>query len=182
MKHLLLVLAFLGPLNGMDRTAQREVQSMRRPALERPMRAVSDACRPATFFAALLAVAVLDGASGVATARLALLTAVPVNVAVEGLKRATDRTRPDGTHRRSNASFPSSHAANAFALAAVLGRRWRRAAPALWIGAGTIAFSRLYLNRHYLSDVLVGAAIGVLGAWMVARLSAGGSGRDAQKA
>ena len=113
MKYLLVVLAFLGPIDRIDRTVQRAVQAMRRPALEQPMRAVSDACRPATYFGALLAVAVLNGASGVGAARLVLLTAVPVNVVVEGLKRATLRTRPDGTRRRSNTSFPSSHAANA---------------------------------------------------------------------
>ena len=90
-----------------------------------------------------------------------------MNLAVEGLKRLTYRARPDGEHKRSNAAFPSSHAANAFALAAVLARRWRRAAPALWLLAALIAFSRIYLNRHFTSDAVVGSVIGLVGAWAV---------------
>ena len=99
----------------------------------------------------------------------ALLALAPTNLVVETLKRTVNRTRPDGEHKRSNASFPSSHSANAFALAWVLARRWKRLAPLFWISASTVAISRLYLNRHYLSDVVVGALIGILSAWLVMR-------------
>jgi undecaprenyl-diphosphatase len=166
-RRLLLVLALLGPIQRLDDAAIAAVQAARTPALERPMRAASDAGRPVVVFGGLLAVALLDGAKGVTTARLALLALLPTNLIVEGLKRATDRTRPDGEHKRSNASFPSSHAANAFALATVLARRWRRWAPAWFAVAGIVAFSRVYLNRHYVSDVMVGAAIGVACALLV---------------
>jgi undecaprenyl-diphosphatase len=167
MKPLLLVLAFLGPIQRLDDSAIAAVQAARSPALERPMRAASDAGRPVVVLGGLLAVALLDGAQGVTTARLALLVLLPTNLIVEGLKRATDRTRPDGEHKPSNASFPSSHAANAFALAAVLARRWRRWAPAFFVVAGIVAISRVYLNRHYVSDVVVGAVIGVACAFLV---------------
>ncbi|MBI3244079.1 MAG: VanZ family protein [Chloroflexi bacterium] len=60
-------------------------------------------------------------------------------------------------------SFPSGHAAAAFAVAAVLMlsyRRWRVWLPTL-IGAGLIAFSRVYLGVHYFSDILGGAVVGL---------------------
>jgi undecaprenyl-diphosphatase len=167
MKTVLLVLAFLGPIQRLDDAAMAAVQASRSPALERPMRVASDAGRPVVVFGGLLAVALLDGAQGVTTARLALLALLPTNLIVEGLKRWTDRTRPDGEHKRSNASFPSSHAANAFALATVLARRWRRWAPVFVGVAGIVAFSRVYLNRHYVSDAVVGAVIGVACAILV---------------
>ena len=44
----------------------------------------------------------------------------------------------------------------------VLSRRWRRLSPAFWLLAGLVAFSRVYLNRHFLSDALCGVAIGVV--------------------
>ena len=51
----------------------------------------------------------------------------------------------------------------------MLARHWRRAAPALWALAALIAASRVYLNRHFTSDAVVGAAIGIAGAWWVHR-------------
>jgi undecaprenyl-diphosphatase len=109
---------------------------------------------------ALLGIAVIDATEGVALARVALIAAGVVNLVVEGIKRGTERVRPDGDRNPANSSFPSSHAANAFALAALLARRWRRGAAAFWIGAAVIAVSRVYLNRHFASDVLVGAVLG----------------------
>ncbi len=57
-------------------------------------------------------------------------------------------------------SFPSAHAAVAFAMLPILNKehptgRW------LWIiFVSFIAFSRVYISVHYLSDVIAGAFIG----------------------
>jgi len=169
MRWLLLAVAFLGPVQALDDAARAAVQSARSPVMDRGMRTVSDIGKPAVVLGALLGIALFDAQGGVATARLALAALVPANLAVEGLKRATFRARPDGEHRRSNAAFPSSHAANAFALALVFARRWRRLAPAFFAFAALVALSRVWLDRHWTSDVLVGAAIGLMSAWATAR-------------
>jgi undecaprenyl-diphosphatase len=166
---LLIVLSLLSPVERLDSRVQDASQRLRGSALEGPMRFSSRVGTPATVMGGLLAIALLDRSAGVATARLAVLTLIPVNLLVEGLKAAIDRPRPDGEHQRSNASFPSSHAANAFALAAVLSRRWRRGAAAWWTLAIVVSASRIYLNRHFLSDVTVGALIGLCCAWLIAR-------------
>ena len=75
----------------------------------------------------------------------------------------------DGSRRRSNAGFPSSHAANAFALALVLSRRWRKLWPAFLALAVTVAWSRIYLDRHWTSDVVAGAVVGAGLAWLALR-------------
>ena len=153
---------FLAPLDSLDHRLQAGAQEMRRPALEAPMHFLSHACNGTTLCAGLLAIALFDPAAGLETVRTALWVLAPTNLAVEGIKRFTDRTRPDGEHNRSNASFPSSHAANLFALAMVLGRRWRRALPICLALATAVACSRVYLDRHYVSDVVVGALLGLV--------------------
>lgn len=170
MRVLLLAVALLGPLERLDLELQRAVQESRSGALEPVMKGASNVGRPANVLGVLLAIALFDAAAGPATVRLALAAMLPTNAIVEGLKRGVNRARPDGEHKRSNASFPSSHAANAATIAWVFSRRWRRLAPAFWAAALTVAYSRMYLNRHYLSDVLVGLAIGMVCAWLAPRL------------
>src|SRR5262249_14745318 len=120
------------------------------------------------------------GPAGVETARQAVLALIPANLAVEGLKRAVHRVRPDGDANPANASFPSSHVANACALAWVFSRRWPRGAMAFYLAAVLIAFSRMYLNRHFLSDVLCAAVIGVVSGWAAERWVAARGGREAE--
>jgi hypothetical protein len=77
---------------------------------------------------------------------------------VEPLKFATHRMRPDGSNHQ---SFPSGHAAITFATATVIERHlgWRKSILGYTI-ASYVAMSRLHDNRHYLSDVVFGAAVG----------------------
>lgn len=62
--------------------------------------------------------------------------------------------------------FVSSHASNHFALAtfmaAVLQRRPRWSVVALYLWAGLVAYSRVYLAAHYPGDVIFGALYGML--------------------
>jgi len=163
----LALLALLAwPLQSVDDAARTAVQSERRPALETPMHIVTDDGRPLLIAGGIAAA--LAGVGGRALLAEAAVVLVPVNLVVEGLKWWTWRARPDGTRRHGNASFPSSHAANAFAVAVLLARRWRRGTPAFLLLAALVAYSRLYLNRHWLSDVLAGALIGALMAWALA--------------
>ncbi|MEO6525222.1 MAG: phosphatase PAP2 family protein [Gemmatimonadaceae bacterium] len=74
-------------------------------------------------------------------------------------------------------SFPSGHATSAFAAAAAVtsetSRWWPRATwiigPTLYGGAALAGVSRMYNNRHWASDVLVGAGIGTFAGLKVVR-------------
>ena len=83
---------------------------------------------------------------------------------VQGMKHIGRRDRPTGEC----CSFPSGHAASAFAAASVLERHlgYRGSWPFL-AGATYVAASRLVDNRHFLSDVLMGAAVGTAAGWTV---------------
>lgn len=83
-------------------------------------------------------------------------------VLTEGLKVSVRSVRPDGTDDR---SFPSGHAAVAFTGAELVrmeyGWGWGAGAYAV---ATSVAALRLYNGRHWLSDVLAGAGLGILSA------------------
>ncbi len=61
-----------------------------------------------------------------------------------------------------NFSFPSSHAILAFAVLPFLSKEYPKFKYVWIIFAGLIAFSRVYLGLHFLSDVLIGGIIGYL--------------------
>lgn len=81
------------------------------------------------------------------------------------LKFLTARARPfdaavAGFFGILNYSFPSLHAAASFTAVEVLGREFPRFKWFWIIFAFIVAFSRIYLKVHYLSDVVFGALIG----------------------
>ena len=94
-----------------------------------------------------------------------------------------DRTDADafafggGFHSGDRASFPSGHATAAFATAAAVteeSRRWWPHAPwvvgpLLYAGAATVALARMYDDKHWASDVVLGAGIGTLSGLAVVR-------------
>jgi len=59
-------------------------------------------------------------------------------------------------------SFPSHHTLRSFIIAVIVGTDYPGLFPFLLIMAATISFSRIYLSKHYLSDVLAGALLGIL--------------------
>lgn len=74
------------------------------------------------------------------------------------LKAAFHRRRPNGgTH-----SFPSGHTTSAFCVVPVLGHHlgWKASVPAAVLATAT-GMGRIEDHKHYLSDVLAGAALGL---------------------
>ncbi|MGH7922409.1 MAG: phosphatase PAP2 family protein [Candidatus Dormibacteraceae bacterium] len=66
-------------------------------------------------------------------------------------------------HARDN-SFPSDHAAGAFAVSVVLVAYRRRLGVVAIVASAWVAYARVYVGDHYPLDVLVGAADGIIAA------------------
>ncbi|MEJ7779526.1 MAG: phosphatase PAP2 family protein [Daejeonella sp.] len=84
-------------------------------------------------------------------------------LSVDFLKAKTGKLRPSGSDRR---SFPSGHTATAFVAAEFMRQEFNGISP--WYGnigytmAGATGALRMMNNKHWLSDVLAGAGVGVL--------------------
>jgi membrane-associated phospholipid phosphatase len=130
-------------------------------------------------FAALLLVAFLDGrrvgdlrsVAGSVWAAVAALLALGVGQVVGG---AIDRARPyeamTSVHvliaRTTDFSFPSDHATAVGAVAAGLWISSRRVGIIAVALAVMMAFARVYVGTHYVSDVVAGLALGAAVALM----------------
>jgi undecaprenyl-diphosphatase len=108
-----------------------------------------------------------------------LLACALAGITARTIKIASGRARPsvkseavwNGPRFSANYNaFPSGHtaASTAFFVALLLGAGWRIGVPLLVVPI-LIAFSRMYVAAHYLSDVTVAAVLGILCAILITR-------------
>jgi membrane-associated phospholipid phosphatase len=125
-----------------------------------------------------------------------ILAGILAGLASNATKLATGRVRPRVEHtehgwygpkhedrwvslRHDFQSFPSSHAACAFGFFFPLFLSRRAVGTAGLLAAAAIAWSRVQLNAHHISDIAAGALLGVVAGWLVWRwiVVRGGLGR-----
>ncbi len=125
-------------------------------------------------FAVIGAYAVAGWGFDDSTSRRVVVDALAASLIASGIvttavKYGVGRYRPSATEATwsaklfsGNISFPSGHATQAFALAAVISGHYHQT----WVRvssffiAGCVGLARIHLNQHYASDVLFGAIIG----------------------
>ncbi len=162
----------LRELGAVDRAVYSAVAATPTPALDEPLRRLSDAANNSRLW--LTAAAGLSALGGEAGRRAAArgtvaigVTSALVNLAV---KSAWSRPRPDragagvpvlrNVRMPSSTSFPSGHAAAGFAFAAAIGRDEPWLGLGLRFVAAAVAYSRVHTGVHYPGDAIVGALIG----------------------
>jgi undecaprenyl-diphosphatase len=100
---------------------------------------------------------------GSALAVESALTNGPVKACFRRIRPPEDQPHlplPYGMHRPITSSFPSGHATSAFTAAVLLADG--PTAPLWFALAGLVAASRVYVRMHHASDVVGGAALGLV--------------------
>jgi membrane-associated phospholipid phosphatase len=173
----------LEELGAVDRAAYEAIARTPTPSLDEPLRRLSNAANGSRLWLAIAgALAVFGGKQG---RRAALEGVVAIGVTSASInlvaKSFATRPRPDradpprfatrDVQMPTSSSFPSGHAASAFAFAYVVGRHVPILAIPVRLVAGAVAYSRVHLGVHYPGDVAVGA---VTGSGIAAMVSAAG--------
>jgi len=118
---------------------------------------------PLAITAGLKLAGVKGRSDGLNTAILAAKSFLLVDLVVTRLKRTTKMERPD---KSSYTSFPSAHTATAFCNATIMHMEFKD--ESIWYSIAAYSMAsvtgamRIVNNKHWLPDVLAGAAIGML--------------------
>jgi hypothetical protein len=181
----------------LDRHIRHHLRDQSTPAnqfLDEAATGVEYITTPGSFIigGSLWAIGTVTGHRGLADLGWHGTEAVLVGSAITGVLKGTlGRARPDmisdtrpsdfrlgaGFSQSGRQSFPSGHTTTAFAAAAAVtsevSRLWPKytwyAGPALYAGATLVGLSRMYHNRHWASDVALGAGIGTFSGLKVVR-------------
>jgi len=171
------VVGVIGLASLADRGLDRWIQDQRSSRSDAIARAFRNGGEPEIAFGVpvgIIVAGVVSGRPGVSRSGLRVFSSVVVaGVTTAVLKEVTGRLRPSSSTDpyvfkpfSQYEGFPSGHATVAFALATSLGEEIhnRLVSAALYAGATGTAWSRLNDQRHWLSDVMAGAAVGVTAA------------------
>lgn len=162
----------LHELMELDEAAYAAVAAVPTPTLDRALGRLSRAANWArVWLAAAAALTVADGRAGRTAAADGLAAVACTSVLVNaGAKLVGRRPRPDRVRYRvpvarqvpmpRSGSFPSGHAASAFAFATAAGNALPAAALPLRALAAAVAYSRVHTGVHYPLDVVAGALAG----------------------
>lgn len=173
----------LRQLGAVDRAVYTAVAGTPTPALDEPLRRLSNAANNSGLWLAIAAGLALAGGPAGRRAAVRGTLAIGVTSALVnlGVKSAWPRQRPDRTgagvpdqrnvRMPDSTSFPSGHAASGFAFATAISR------DEPWVGLGVrflaaaVAYSRVHTGVHYPGDIVVGSLIGVSAGQAVADLT-----------
>jgi membrane-associated phospholipid phosphatase len=162
----------LRQLGAVDQAVYAAVAATPTPALDEPMRRLSNAANNSRLWLAIAAGLALAGGRNGRRAAVRGTLAIGATSALVNLvvKSAWARPRPDragagvpeqrDVRMPSSTSFPSGHAASGFAFASAVGRDQPWLGLALRFLAATVAYSRVHTGVHYPGDTVVGALIG----------------------
>ncbi len=90
----------------------------------------------------------------------ALGAVLATSIASKAIKTVWKEPRPNGENKK---SFPSQHAGDCFAAAAILQREWGDGTGPAAVGLATaVSLARVFSGKHHMADVIAGAGLGTI--------------------
>jgi len=173
---------WLGEAKAVDAAVYAAIAASETPSLDAAMRRLTRAAdHSKLWFATAAALALAGGPSGRLAARKGLVSlgiaSASANLAAKPLaaRRRPAREEAEELARRHvqmprSSSFPSGHAASAFAFATGAASAQPLLSAPLRAVAALVGYSRVHTGVHYPADVLAGAFIGVSAAELAGHL------------
>ncbi len=176
-KKILLAAAWLFLLAGIaslaiDKQVSVLMSSFRNPLLDIAMIAITNIGSMTTGLPLLVLLVLMFEKKRKKEIAWRMILVIIINIIVVFvIKLVVNRNRPDGGvtgfgTEKFLSSFPSGHAAFAFSLMSTLEYYYSKPL-VFFTTALLVSFSRVYLQLHYLSDVLIGSSIGLVVYWYV---------------
>jgi undecaprenyl-diphosphatase len=175
--------AILHDLGAVDRAVYEAVARTPTGHLDQSVRRLSAAADNSKLWLAIAAVVAVAGGRRGRRAALEGVVAIGVTSATVnlGVKSVARRGRPERhatalfedrhVAMPASTSFPSGHAASAFAFAYAIGRHLPVLAVPIRLLAAAVAYSRVHTGVHYPGDVVIGSVTGAGTAAMVAAVA-----------
>jgi undecaprenyl-diphosphatase len=170
---------WLRDVQRVDEAVYAAVASTPIPALDAAMRRLSGAADGSKLWmGAAAAMCTLQGPRGRRAAVMGLSSVAVTSAVVNGLvKPLARRRRPDRVRHGvpldrhvempTTRSFPSGHAASAFAFAGGAGHVLPMASVPLHLMATAVTYSRVHVGVHFPGDTVLGAALGTAGSQLI---------------
>jgi membrane-associated phospholipid phosphatase len=177
------VIQGLRELGAVDRAVYQAVARTPTGTLDEPVRRLSAAADMSKLWLGIAAAVALAGGQRGRRAALEGVVAIGVTSAAinQGVKPVARRRRPERARPAlfedrhvpmpGSTSFPSGHAASAFAFAYAVGRHLPALAVPIRLLAAAVAYSRVHTGVHYPGDVVIGSVAGSGTAAMVAAVA-----------
>lgn len=159
-------------LGAVDRAVYEAVARTPTAELDGPIRRLSESANHSRLWLVIAAaLAVFGGSHGRRAALEGVVsigvTSATVNLGMKSIhrRRRPDRVEDEPSRTRhvpmpESTSFPSGHAASAFAFAYAVGRHVPELAVPVRLLAAGVAYSRVHTGVHYPGDVVVGSVVG----------------------
>jgi undecaprenyl-diphosphatase len=173
---------WLSEAKTVDTAVYGAIAASETPSLDIAMRGLSrTADHSKLWFATATALAVLGGSSGRLAARKGLvslgiasgvanLVAKPLSARRRPARKEAEELESRHVQMPRSSSFPSGHAASAFAFATGVANAQPMLSAPLRALATLVGYSRVHTGVHYPADVLAGAFIGVSAAELTGHL------------
>ncbi len=158
----MILLIFLIFDNSFDRSVRDIFQRNRTPFLDKTFLVITESADKDFFLLTHVLLSTLFSEHERDDAKLSFIGVSSVSFFTLLIKYITRRERPSGGNGNPfNSSFPSGHASGSFAFSYILSKRHKNLTIPLFLWSSLVGVSRIYLDRHWATDVLAGSLLGL---------------------